>query len=463
MKKNPSNQSPHKQLSVLFADDEIHLQELIAAELPRMGHRVKVCPDGSTAVAALEKEIFDCVIVDLDMPGMNGIEVVEKTKEIAPYTEAIILTGKGSTDSAIAALRLGAFDYLQKPCKLVDLQALLQRVAQRRELTHRIQALERRLNHVEGQPKMVGNHRTIQRVKALIEKVAPTDSTVLILGETGTGKELAARAVHEQSLRNQLPFVAVNCGALPENLIESELFGHRKGAFTNADEHRKGLFEVANGGSLFLDEIGELPRSTQSKLLRVLESGEIRRVGENEPFQVDVRIICATHRDLPRMVQSGEFRQDLMFRINTFEIHLPPLRDRIDDIPLLAVHLLRHFRPRQEQAVNIEFTTDAIEKLQLYHWPGNIRELANVIEHASILCDSLPITADDLPHKLGVMLQSSPAIGKSAATLREIEMQAIHSALEQTGGNKTAAAHQLGVSLKTLYNKLNQDANKRAA
>ena len=460
-KENRNNESPPKQLKVLFADDENHLQELIAAELPRMGHKVTVCADGFQAVSEIEKGAFDCLIVDLDMPGMNGIQVIEKLKAVSPSTEAIVLTGKGSTDSAISALRLGAFDYMQKPCKLVELQALLQRVARRRELTNQVHALERRLNRVEGQPKMVGNHRTMQRVRALIEKVAPTNSTVLVLGETGTGKELVARSIHDFSNRNDKPFVAINCGALPESLMESELFGHRKGAFTGADNHRQGLFEVADGGTVFLDEIGELPLATQSKLLRVLESGEIRRVGDNEPFEVNVRVVCATHRDVPKMVQNGEFREDLMFRINAFEIHLPPLRDRVEDIPQLAVHLLR--RNRDDATAENSFANDALGALSAYHWPGNIRELANVIEHASILCDGLPITAKDLPQKFQSGSVSIARIGRSGSTLREIEMDAIHAALETTGGNKTAAAQRLGISLKTLYNKLNQDAIKKAA
>ena len=458
MKKSSSHE-PHNSLSlkILFADDEVHLQELIAAELPRMGHTVTVCPDGLTAVAALDKTTYDCVLVDLDMPGMNGIEVIRKAKEVSPTTEAIVLTGKGSTDTAIEALRLGAFEYLQKPCKLVELKSLLARVAARRELNNHIEALKRYLHRVEGEPQMIGAHRNMQLVNALIEKVAPTPSTVLIRGETGTGKELAARAVHNRSLRADKPFVAINCGALPENLIESELFGHRKGAFTGADEHRQGLFEVANGGTLFLDEIGELPKATQSKLLRVLESGEIRRVGDNDSFQVDVRIVCATHRDLSQMVDRGEFRQDLMYRINTFEIKLPPLRDRLEDIPELATHLLSRNRPDAKHA-KIKFEAEAMKQLQSYTWPGNIRELANVVEHASILCDQLPIKLQDLPQLIKhSSIQKVPATGPGLS-LKEIEIQAIHAALEFHKGNKTAAAQQLGVSLKTLYNKLNQDA-----
>ena len=449
-------------LKVLFADDENNLQELIAAELPRMGHRVTVCPDGLTAVAALQKNTFDCIIVDLDMPGLNGIEVIERTKAVAPETEAIVLTGKSSTETAVSALRLGAFDYLQKPCKLMDLRKLLSRVSEKLDMKRKNFALQRRLDRVEGSPKMIGEQKNMQRVRALIEKVAPTNSTVLILGETGTGKELAARSVHDLSQRASEPFVAINCGALPENLIESELFGHCKGAFTGADENRRGLFEVAHGGSLFLDEIGELPRSTQSKLLRVLESGEIRRVGENEPFQVDVRVICATHRDLTSMVAADEFRQDLMYRINTFEVNLPSLRDRLDDIPQLAHHLLTRHMPEAAESTQ-PFTNDAIQQLQEYTWPGNIRELANVVEHASILCDDLPIDRDDLPLNFDRAGATIVKFETGGLSLRDIEMQAIHTALDRHNGNKTAAAQELGVSLKTLYNKLNQEAVRKAA
>jgi two-component system NtrC family response regulator len=308
---------------------------------------------------------------------------------------------------------------------------------------------------------------------------------VLILGETGTGKELVTRALHKQSLRADMPFVAINCGALPETLIESELFGHRKGSFTGADEHRVGLFEVANGGTLFLDEIGELPKAMQAKLLRFLESGEIRRVGENESFTCDVRVVCATHRKLDQMVAEGDFREDLWFRINTFEIHVPPLRDRIEDIPVLARHMARRFnasvRPDDEV-----FTPEAMEALSEHSWPGNVRELANCVEHAMILCQRLPIAPEHLPgrfHSLRLRAAPGPRPGavslpvsgehgpasspshpapvalpprSASQTLRDVEMQAIYDALDRSGGSKPKAAEELGISLKTLYNKLNQ-------
>ncbi len=443
-------------MAMLFADDERSLQELMKLELPRMGHRVTVCPDGITAAAALEKENFDCILVDLDMPGMSGIDVIARAKEFSPDTEAIVLTGKSSTDTAIAALRHGAFDYLTKPCKLVEIEALLRRVQEKRELTKKCNALTRRLASVEGSPSLVGATPSMQHVQTLIDKVAPTESTVLILGETGTGKELVARSVHERSLRAEKPFVAINCGALPESLIESELFGHAKGSFTGADEHRIGLFEVASGGTIFLDEIGELPKAMQAKLLRVLESREIRRVGENKTVQVNVRVVCATHRNLEEMVAGDGFREDLMYRINTFEIQIPPLRERLDDIEQLASHLLKRFRPKGS-ADDHRIASDAVAALRGHVWPGNVRELANVIEHATILCDRGPLTADCLPQhfsrrQLAVGAKTTLAV----MTLRDLEMEAIHQSLDRHDGNKPKAADELGISLKTLYNKLNQ-------
>jgi len=447
-----------KCLRLLFADDEQPLQELMRRELPRLGHEVTVCPDGATAIAALDRNTYDCILVDLDMPGHNGIEVIAHAKQLAPDTEAVVLTGKGTMQTAIEALRHGTFDYLTKPCKLIDLKAVLARVADRRELTRKYRAVKQRLERIEGRSDLIGDSPPMARVRKLIEKVAPTNSTVLILGETGTGKELAARAVHDGSLRAEMPFVPVNCGALPENLIESELFGHRKGAFTGAEEHRTGLIEVADGGTLFLDEIGELPKSLQAKLLRFLESGEIRRLGENEPFRCDVRVVCATNRDLADMVAKSEFREDLWFRINTFEVPLPPLRDRIDDILPLARHLVARFGAAVQSGGDL-LSPEAAEALRVHTWPGNVRELANVIEHALILCDGLPISPEHLPTRFGEPVPRSGVLKFAApCTLRELEMRAIYDALDRHGGNKPKAAEELGVSLKTLYNKLNQDA-----
>ena len=455
-----SKKQPDKSLRILFADDEKPLQDLMRTELPRMGHDVVVCADGNEAVEALETQRFDCLLVDLDMPGHHGIDVIEKAKAIDSDIEAVVLTGKSSFDTAVAALRHGAFDYLTKPCRLVSLKTLLKRIADKRELTNQYRAVASRLARVEGTSDLIGDSAAMGRVRHLIQKVAPTNSSVLIRGETGTGKELVARALHDQSLRADRPFVTVNCGALPEHLIESELFGHRKGAFTGAHDNRTGLFEVADGGTLFLDEIGELPKAMQAKLLRVLESGEIRRVGDNQTFRVDVRVISATHRDLEEMVEAGDFREDLMFRINTFEIEIPPLRSRTEDIAQLAEHLFRRFRPEIDAGGDPVFAEAALSALRSHAWPGNVRELANVVEHASILCDRLPVTREDLPAQFDArrLRGGRTTLGRPMA-LRELEQIAIEEALRRHDGNKPKAAEELGISLKTLYNKLNQAAS----
>ena len=450
-------------LQVLFTDDEEYLRELMELEIPRMGHAITVCPDGANAVHMLEQNNFDCLLVDLDMPGMNGMEVITRAKELSPELDCIILTGKSSIESAIAALRHGVFDYITKPCKLIELKSILQRVADKRQLRRNYQAVKRQLDQVQGTSQLIGETPVMAQLKSLISRVAPTDSTVLIRGETGSGKELVARSIHQESTRTEMPFVAVNCGALPENLIESELFGHCKGAFTGADQQRTGLFEVANGGTLFLDEIGELPKTMQANLLRVLESGEIRRVGDNQTFNVNVRVVCATHRNIEHMVAEGDFREDLMFRINAFELEIPPLRDRIGDLGQLIDHLVS--RKLGVATLSDSINSEALTALSQHDWPGNVRELANVIEHALILCDEQMIELSHLPPRFHQVVDTpKPQSGNPVMTLRELELVAIHSALDRHDGNKTAAASELGISLKTLYNKLNQEtrSNKSA-
>ncbi|QDU64878.1 Transcriptional regulatory protein ZraR [Planctomycetes bacterium Pan216] len=441
-------------LRILFADDEKPLRELMRLELPRLGHDVTVCDDGRCALDVIEKASFDVALLDIRMPGLSGIEVLKRIKEVAPETEVVLLTGHATVETAVESLRYHAFDYLTKPCKMAELEAVLHRVAEKRALLNKTIALENRLRTAEGQPRLVGGSKPMQRVADIIAKVAPTDSTVLVLGETGTGKEVVARTLHEQSQRSSMPFVPVNCGALPEHLVESELFGHRKGAFTGADQNRKGLFEVANGGTLFLDEVGELPKSMQAKLLRFLESGEVRRVGENEPFRVDVRVLCATNRGLRDMVADDDFREDLYFRINTFEIELPGLRERPDDIATLAEHLL--MRAAKGKDISGLLTPEAIDALKTYTWPGNVRELANVMEYAYIVSGGEPIGPDHLPgHLRGAASNSIFPPASQTLSLHELEMQYIVRVLDQNEGNKPETAKQLGISLKTLYNKLN--------
>lgn len=456
----------HQPLRILFADDERSLQEVMRTELPRLGHEVTVCPDGKAAIKALEKSVFDAAILDLRMPGLTGIEVLEQIKQISPDTEVIIMTGHASIETAIDAVRLGAFDYITKPCKMAQIETILRKACEKRELKHKNLALQTRVQAAEGPNIMVGKSPLMASVHRLIATIAPTDSTCMILGETGTGKELAARTIFQQSKRSEQPFVPVNCGALSEALVESELFGHRKGAFTGADRDHKGLFEVANGGTLFLDEVGELNKNIQVKLLRFLESGEIRRVGDTEPFRVDVRVICATNRDLRDMIKKDEFREDLYFRVNTFEIRLPPLRERRQDLPDLARHLLARSARRPVEQVMDLLTPEAIDALLEYQWPGNVRELANVMERAYILSGGQAITPEHLPYHL---LQHEPATisfptaettpviaPMQPRTLKEVEKEHILRVLDKHQGNKVSAAAELGIVLKTLYNKLNQ-------
>jgi DNA-binding NtrC family response regulator len=458
----------NKGLRILFADDEPSLREFMRAELPGLGHEVTVCADGAAAIKALEKGPYDAALLDIKMPQVTGIGVLEQIKQVSPSTEVVLLTGYASVETAVQAVRLGAFDYLTKPCRLADLEGLLRRIAEKRDLVNKSLALERRVKAAEGPTILVGNSTAMQAVHKLVARIAPTESTVMILGETGTGKELVARTIVQQSLRADKPFIPVNCGALSEQLAESELFGHRKGAFTGADREHKGLFEVANGGTLFLDELGELNKNIQVKLLRFLEAREIRRVGETEPFRTDVRILCATNRDLRDMVRNDTFREDLFFRVNTFEVKLPSLRERRSDIPDLARHLLARAARRDLSYAHQVLTPEAIDALLEHDWPGNVREMANAMEHAFIIAGGGPITAEHLPYYVMAKSQTAtvpissarpalhaPATGSDGRSLKDVEMEHILAVLRKHSGNKPAAAAELGISLKTLYNRLN--------
>src|SRR5262245_29275504 len=471
--------TPPNSLRVLFVDDEVSLQELMRAELPRLGHEVTVCPDGRTALKALEKATFDAAILDLKMPDMTGIQVLERLKQVSPDTEAVMMTGYASKETAVEAMRLGAFDYIEKPCKLVEIEAILLKIVERRKLKHKNIALQTRIQVAEGPNRLIGESPAMQTVQRLIATIAPTDATVLLQGETGTGKDVVARTIYQRSKRADMPFVPVNCGALSPTLVESQLFGHRKGAFTGADRDHKGFFEVANGGTLFLDELGELDKNIQVKLLRFLESGELYRIGDTEPIRSDVRVICATNRDLRKMIAEDEFREDLLYRLNTFEIHLPPLRERKADIPALARHLLARTAKRPIEQVEGLLTSDALGVMLEYDWKGNVRELANSMEYAYILSGGGPITSAHLPQHVrtrnaprpvaGTPAPAAPTIlpmpsGGGTKTLHDIEMEHILRTLEKNGGNKPTTAKELGISLKTLYNKLNRwEEEKRQA
>lgn len=449
-----------QRLRLLFVDDEAPIRMVMGDELEQIGHDVTICDGGQAAIDALSENAYDAVITDLKMPEVDGWAVIDHINKNKIQTDIIISTGHGGIEDAIRAIRAGAYDFLQKPYKIVEIANVLNRVAAKRSIENRALALETELKAVRGKTELIGETDAMKRVKTLVERIAPTDSSVLILGETGTGKEVVARSIHEHSSRAKMPFVAVNCGALPENLVESELFGHKKGAFTGADTPRKGLIEVANGGTLFLDELGELDKTMQVKLLRFLESGEIRRVGENDSFTVDVRVVCATNRHLQDMVEEGKFREDLFFRVNTFEIRLPALRERKDDIPALARFLAARCLKRAEVPESI-LSSRAIDLLRAHDWSGNVRELANAIEHAVILSDGGVIEPDHLPSSITRRSSSTnkPFVVTNFAqplTLREIEMEVILQTLDKYNGDKPLTADELGIALKTLYNKLNQ-------
>ncbi len=491
------NATPQLKLRILFVDDEPHLREFMMAELPRLGHEVTVCANTNAAVETLKRATFDAAILDLKMENDNsGLQVLQYLKQVSPDTEAVIMTGYANQETTLTALRLGAFDYLTKPCKLADIEGLLIRIGEKRKLKNQAAALQTRVTAAEGPSMLIGNGPAMDPVKRFIDTVAPTDATVLITGETGTGKDVVARSIFMRSHRAEMPFVPVNCGALTQNLAESELFGHRKGAFTGADRDRKGLFEVANGGTLFLDELGELDKNIQVKMLRFLESGELRRLGDSEPITSDVRVICATNQDLRRLIADGQFREDLLYRLNTFHIHLPSLRERPEDIPELARFLLAREAKRPLEAVSGLLTADAMRVMTAYHWQGNVRELANAMEYAWIMSGGQPITPHHLPHdvRTGAMNRPAPAYIPPAVlafpgmmnsaptnhytdspstlplprgkTLEDVEMEYILQVYAKNGQNKQSTATELGISLKTLYNKLHkyeEERQKRAS
>ena len=438
-------------MHVLFVDDDDDFRQTISRRLARQGHEVYEAAAPQVALKAAREQSFEVALVDLVLPGMNGVELLPRLKEITPDTEVILLTGESSIDTAVTAIRRGAFDYLTKPCSFDALTVTLAKAAEHgrlhRDNTRLRAALER---NSAASAHIIGQSPAIQGVRHLIEKAGPTESSVLVLGESGTGKELVARALHRLSLRAEKPMVTINCAALQETLLESELFGHEKGAFTGATAAKLGLFEVADGGTLFIDELGELAGGLQAKLLRVLEDGSLRRVGSTRETQVNVRVIAATNRDLREEVQAGRFRDDLYYRINVLSIEVPPLRDRREDIPLLTDYFLQRFH-RQDWQVTSEVQT----ALREYDWPGNIRELANVIERATILTDGPEIRLEDLPELIGQpghhRLLGRATTDASPDALAERERLHVAAVLAREGGSKVRTAKALGISRRSLY------------
>ncbi len=438
-------------ISLLVVDDEQPLARLWASEL---AHLVEVTLAGSLAEARskLSSRGFDAVLLDLNLPDGNGTELLREISSRDEETAVIILTGNADLNSAIQAVRYGAYDYLIKPCRVVEIEQHIERIAQQRRLRDENVALKQTLAPQRVQAELIGASAQLVEVRRLVGRVAPTNTSVLLTGDTGTGKEVTARMIHQLSQRRDGAFVPVNCAALPKELAESELFGHRKGSFTGADRDHRGLVLAASSGTLFLDEIGDLPLDTQAKFLRLLESAEARRVGDTEAYRTDVRVVAATNRDLKRDVADGRFRQDLYYRLTTFELRLPALREIPQDIPLIAEHMLRITTVSGCRVTG--FDPLAMTALQQYDWPGNVRELRNVIERAMILCDGETIGLEhlNLPAAGG---ESAPGpVPGSEATIAEVEWRMVQDALKRYQGNKTAAARALGISLRTLYNKL---------
>ncbi len=446
---------------LLIEDNEALLEAMV--ELLEEEHRVRACTSAEEAEELLGQEAPEVILTDLKLPGRSGIDLLRRAKELDPFVEVIVLTAFGTVETAVEAMRSGAFDFLTKPVRMDHLAAkAAQALAVRRDRgallleRSRREALEQDARDVFNDGQIIGRSPVMQSVYRTIEKVADSDSSVLVTGESGTGKELVARAIHMSSPRREGPFVRVNCGALAEGVLESELFGHERGAFTGAVKQRMGRFELADGGVLFLDEIADIPASVQVRLLRVLQEREFERVGGEHTLRVDTRVIAATHRDLKVRVAEGRFREDLFYRLYVIPIHLPPLRERKEDIPLLA----RHFVDRLAEQLGrspVTLESDALRLLKQYGWPGNVRELENALERAMVLCEHHQITQADLAFlqpavQSGIPLPSG--IVPLNEALAELEQALVERAMEQAGGVKTEAARLLGIKASALYYKL---------
>jgi len=440
--------------SLLLVDDDDAFRLVLSGELERLGYAVLTAGSGSQALLQLEEHRPEVVLLDLRLPDKNGLEVLKEAGEKSPESEVIMLTGHGTIDTAIEAIRAGAFDYVSKPCPLGELEIRIQRALERRALRRRTSVLERGLTPADPGEWLVGESPKFRALVELAHRVAPTDSTVLITGETGSGKEMVAKLLHARSPRREKPFVVVECAALQEDLLQSELFGHERGAFTGADQGKAGLFEVANGGTIFLDEIGEVSPATQVKLLRVLDASTFRHVGGTAEIRVDVRILAATNRDLPAMVKQGLFREDLYYRLSTIILTLPPLRERGGDVDLLANHFVTLLNARHGRHRPLSAETLAV--LRLHDWPGNVRELLHAIERALVVADGEEVRPGDLPRAIrsGPDPASAGASPGALPSLEELERAHIERVLRAVDGHRSSAARILGISERNLYRKL---------
>ena len=437
--------------NVLIIDDEEKLRGLLSRIVSLEGFKVSEAANGKAGLKKLEQENFSVVICDVKLPDANGIELTKKVKEISPSTEVIVLTAYGTIADGVKAIKNGAFDYITKGDDNDKILPLLYRAIEKSELQQRLYLLEKKVNKQYGFDSIIGTSKPTQEAITLAKKVAATDATVLLLGETGTGKEVFAQAIHYGSNRSGKNYVAVNCSALGKDILESELFGHKAGAYTGATKDTKGLFEEADGGTIFLDEIGEMNADLQAKLLRVLETNEFLKVGDSKPTKVDVRVIAATNRDLQKESDSGHFRSDLFYRLAVFQISLPALRERPKDIELLAEHFLAFFAAKVNKPVP-KMSPGFLEKLKNYPWKGNIRELKNMMERVVILSDNDILDAGELPFEI----KNSTTSNATSFDLAEVEKHHIQNVLTHTKGNKTEAARLLNIGLTTLYRKLEE-------
>jgi DNA-binding NtrC family response regulator len=440
---------------ILVVEDEEGMREFLKILLGKERYDVVACECGKDAIERFKEETFQVVITDIKMPGMNGIEVLSAIKGIDPSVPVIIMTGHASQETAIEAVNKGAFAYLLKQARNEEIKQMVKKAAEMRSLKKENRFLKQELKKNYTQRPIIGKSEKIRQVFSLVDKVAATDSTILIFGESGTGKELIAREIHYKSSRVDGQFVSINCGALPETLLESELFGHVRGSFTGAVRDKEGLFAVAKGGTFFLDEVGETSPAIQVKLLRVLQEREIIPVGGVKPIKVDVRLIAATNSDLEQGVENGKFRADLFYRLNVIPVHIPPLRERKDDIPLLVEHFLNTYCEAGGKPMKT-VTPGAFDILLRYDWPGNVRELENALERAVILQESNTITAEDLPEKMRYAPggKRGSIVAASNLTLEELEREYLLKILDETGWHKKRAAEILGINASTLYRKL---------
>jgi DNA-binding NtrC family response regulator len=441
--------------TILVADDEPSMRESLKVFLEEEGFSTLTAGDGVEASAILAREGADLVICDLMMPRMGGMELLRTLKEKDPEVPVIIMTGFGTIESAIEAIKAGAFDFITKPFKLDRLLIIIQNALEKRRLFHENRYLRQQLENRYSFANIIGKSPKMQEVFRLIEQVAASDSTIVIQGKSGTGKELVARAIHYNSPRKGRPFVSVNCGGLTESLLESELFGHLRGAFTGAIASKRGLIQEAQGGTLFLDEIGDMPPSMQVKLLRALQEGEIRPVGGTDLIKVDVRFISATNQDLAKAVEEGRFREDLYYRLNVITLTIPDLAERKEDIPLLVAHFLEKYSSAAKKELS-GISPEAMAALMDYLWPGNVRELENCIERAVVLAKGKEILPRDLPASLRAGSEDRSIRVRIPLTLAELEKEAIEKTLQYAKGNKALAAKLLGISERTLYRRLGE-------